>query len=70
LQPRLGLENVVEMLARDGALVVDARRPIRVVTLDFLVDGGDGYPFPGFIAAAAFADRVDLMVDGTTAVGK
>ncbi len=34
---------------------------IRVVTLEFLVEGGDGYPFSGFVAAnPGFANRVDL----------
>ena len=57
--------KVVETLARDGALVVEAGKPIRVVTLNFLVDGGDGYPFTDFVAAdAAFADRVELTGEG------
>ena len=61
--------KVVEMLARDGALVVDAGRPIRIVTLNFLVDGGDGYPFKDFVAAdPAFADRVELTGEGSKPV--
>lgn len=59
--------KVVETLARDGALVVDAAKPFRVVTLNFLVDGGDGYPFKDFVAAdPAFADRVELTGEGGT----
>ena len=34
---------------------------IRVVTLSFMAGGGDGYPFPAFVAAdSGFADVVDL----------
>lgn len=61
--------KVVEMLARDGALLVDGGRPFRIVTLDFLVEGGDNYPYQDFIAAdAAFAARVDLTGEGGGAV--
>ena len=42
------------MLVENGALVGDPERPVRVVTLGFLADGGDGYPFP------ADAERTDL----------
>jgi alkaline phosphatase len=51
----------VEWLAQDGAVVGDPARPIRVVTLNFLADGGDNYPFKSFIEAnPSFANRVDL----------
>ncbi len=53
--------NRVEWLAQDGAVVGDPNRAIRVVTLNFLADGGDSYPFKQFIEAnPAFANRVDL----------
>lgn len=45
---------VTEVLVENGQLVGDPERPIRVVTLGFLADGGDGYPFP------ADAQRDDL----------
>ncbi len=45
---------VAEVLVKNGQLVGDPERPIRVVTLGFLADGGDGYPFP------ADAQREDL----------
>ncbi|MEM9799351.1 MAG: bifunctional metallophosphatase/5'-nucleotidase [Planctomycetota bacterium] len=36
--------------------------PIRIVTLNFLANGGDGYPFDDFVAAnPTFANRVDLI---------
>jgi len=45
--------NGTQTLVTDGELVVDPQQPIRIVTLNFLADGGDGYPFPA-------TDRVDL----------
>lgn len=60
--------NPREMLVRNGELVVDPARPLRIVTLNFLADGGDDYPFPEIVAAdPGFAARVDLMGEGTTA---
>jgi 2',3'-cyclic-nucleotide 2'-phosphodiesterase (5'-nucleotidase family) len=38
--------NVLDVVVRDGAVVGNPNRPVRVVTLGFLADGGDGYPFP------------------------
>ncbi|MBO6824966.1 MAG: choice-of-anchor I family protein [Sneathiella sp.] len=56
--------NPTEALVMDGD-VVDAGRNIRIVTLNFLASGGDGYPFQDFIDAdPAFANRVDLTDDG------
>ena len=37
---------VVDRVAEDGALAGDPERLIKVVTLDFLANGGDSYPFP------------------------
>ena len=48
-------------LVQDGAVVAGAPDAIRVVTLSFLVTGGDGYPFDDFVAAnPGFADVVAL----------
>ncbi|MGE3164291.1 MAG: 5'-nucleotidase C-terminal domain-containing protein [Planctomycetota bacterium] len=45
----------------DGAVVGNPNRPIRIVTLDFLANGGDNYPFPSFTTLnPSFANRVDL----------
>jgi predicted extracellular nuclease/2',3'-cyclic-nucleotide 2'-phosphodiesterase (5'-nucleotidase family) len=53
--------NPVLALVENGELVVDANMAIRVVTLSFLLTGGDGYPFASFIAAnPAFANVVNL----------
>ena len=37
--------NVVDTLVRNGAVVGNPNRVFRIVTLDFLAAGGDGYPF-------------------------
>ncbi|BBF93624.1 ExeM/NucH family extracellular endonuclease [Blastochloris tepida] len=51
-------------LVANGELVVDADMAIRVVTLSFLLTGGDSYPFASFIAAdPAFANVVNLTPD-------
>lgn len=60
--------NVVDVIAENGDIVGDAERAIRIVTLNFLANGGDGYPFPTFVAAdPAFSDRVDLLSAGLPA---
>ena len=53
--------NPVMALVENGELAVDPDTAIRVVTLDFLAGGGDGYPFADFAAADPdFADVVHL----------
>jgi predicted extracellular nuclease/2',3'-cyclic-nucleotide 2'-phosphodiesterase (5'-nucleotidase family) len=51
--------DVVAPLVADGELVGDAGETFRIVTLGFLADGGDDYPFP----TGPEADRVDLERD-------
>ncbi|NEQ99390.1 MAG: bifunctional metallophosphatase/5'-nucleotidase [Cyanothece sp. SIO2G6] len=55
----LGITNdegqIVDLIVRDGVVVGDPNREIRLVTLDFLADGGDSYPFDVF-----GENRVDL----------
>ncbi|MBE9180813.1 5'-nucleotidase C-terminal domain-containing protein [Oculatella sp. LEGE 06141] len=54
--------QLLDTIARDGEVVGDPGRAIRIVTLSFLADGGDGYPFDDFIAAnPTFANRVDFL---------
>ena len=48
--------NIIDVVAEDGELVGDSSRSFRLVTLGFLADGGDDYPFPD-------RDRVDLVLD-------
>ena len=38
--------RVIDRVVEDGSLAGDPERIIKVVTLDFLANGGDGYPFP------------------------
>ncbi|MFC6488846.1 choice-of-anchor I family protein [Nitratireductor sp. GCM10026969] len=53
--------NLIAELVRDGEIVGDASQTFRIVTLNFLADGGDGYPFP----TGPQANRVDLYdLDG------
>ena len=47
--------TVVDVIVRDGELVGDSNREIRLVTSSFLANGGDDYPFEIF-----GDDRVDL----------
>jgi len=53
----------IDVVVRDGEIVGDPSRTFRMVTLSFLADGGDGYPFPTGDAT----NRVDL-VDETAPV--
>ncbi|TNC73880.1 hypothetical protein FHG71_04135 [Rubellimicrobium roseum] len=56
-----GEGNDLDVLVRDSEIVGDAGAGVRIVTLGFLADGGDGYPFP----EGGGADRVDLVdLDG------
>ncbi len=38
--------RVIDRVVEDGSLAGDPERVIKLVTLDFLANGGDGYPFP------------------------
>lgn len=63
-------ENVLQVIAKDGIVQGDPARPIRVVTLTFLLTGGDAYPFNSFVTAnPTFANRVDLVVPGAPKTG-
>jgi len=48
--------STLDVLLEDGVWSGDPARPIRMVTLNFLASGGDGYPFP-----ALAENRVDLV---------
>lgn len=61
-----GPGNAPEVVYAGGALVVAPGTSYRLVTLGFLADGGDGYPFAGLSAP----NRVNLLVgSGFTAPG-
>lgn len=54
--------EILDVIVQGGELVGDPNREIRIVTLNFLADGGDSYPFP------AFGDeRVELTTELATA---
>jgi 5'-nucleotidase / UDP-sugar diphosphatase len=63
--------KVTDIVVENGAIVGDANRTFRMIALDFLIgttltDGGDGYPFPQFIAAnPTLANRVDIKGETT-----
>ncbi len=65
--------RVTSTLVQNGAIVGDANRTFRMVTLNFLAgttagsaSGGDGYPFPQFVRAnPTLANRVDLTGETT-----
>ncbi|MEM1251156.1 MAG: choice-of-anchor I family protein [Cyanobacteria bacterium P01_H01_bin.21] len=53
--------NDIDVVVQDGEIVGDPSREFRMVTLGFLADGGDGYPFP----TGDSANRIDLDADET-----
>ncbi len=65
--------SVADVIIQDGALVGDAGRVIKIVTLSFLAGspsqtilGGDGFPFPLFTIPGS---RVDLLNNATLGAG-
>lgn len=53
--------NATQALFDDGIAVAGAPSEVRIVTLNFLPDGGDGYPFAAFEASdPGRVNRVDL----------
>ena len=49
--------NTIDIIAQSGGVIGDPDRIFRTVTVDFLADGGDDYPFPNF----PNSHRVDLL---------
>ncbi|WP_416238036.1 choice-of-anchor I domain-containing protein [Synechococcus sp. BA-124 BA4] len=52
--------NDLDVVVRNGEVVGDPARSIRMVTLDFLASGGDGYPF----ASLTNPNRVNITQPG------
>ena len=55
--------NVTDVVVENGEVVGDLTRTFRTVTLDFLADGGDDFPFPD-------TERVDLIAEDTEPTGE
>ncbi|MFN6525501.1 5'-nucleotidase C-terminal domain-containing protein [Nostoc sp. ChiSLP03a] len=49
-----GKGKIIDVVVKNAELVGDSNRIFRAVTLNFLANGGDGYPFPK-------RERVDLI---------
>jgi predicted extracellular nuclease/2',3'-cyclic-nucleotide 2'-phosphodiesterase (5'-nucleotidase family) len=58
-----GAGTVVDTVVAGGSVAGDPGRLIRVVTLSFLVDGGDSYPFPAQMIAGSRVDLPDVLTD-------
>ncbi|MEX1317898.1 MAG: esterase-like activity of phytase family protein [Synechococcaceae cyanobacterium] len=56
--------TMIAELVRNGELAGDPGQTFRIVTLNFLAGGGDGYPFPTG-SAANRVDLYDLDADGS-----
>ncbi|MEM8674575.1 MAG: choice-of-anchor I family protein [Cyanobacteria bacterium P01_G01_bin.67] len=54
--------NVTDVVVENGEVVGDPTRTFRTVTLDFLADGGDDFPFPD-------TERVDLIAEDDSPTG-
>ncbi len=51
-----------DVVAQDGELVGDPSRTFRAITVNYLADGGDSYPYPSFLNAdPVLFNRVDLL---------
>ena len=57
--------TIVDVIVQEGEVVGDAERTIRVATLNFLANGGDGYPFPSL-----GDNRVDTGITSQEAVSQ
>ncbi|WP_416233175.1 choice-of-anchor I domain-containing protein [Cyanobium gracile] len=57
--------NDLDVVVRNGSVVGDPTRSIRMVTLDFLASGGDGYPF----ASLTNPNRVNITEAGAPRTG-
>ncbi|MBD1876226.1 choice-of-anchor I family protein [Nodosilinea sp. FACHB-131] len=55
----------IDVVVQNGEIVGDPSRTFRMVTLSFLADGGDGYPFP----TGEATNRIDLVDETAPATG-
>ena len=59
--------SVRDIIVQNGVVVGDGSRAIKLVTLNFLADGGDSYPFPAFTIPGS---RVDLLNNAALSEGR
>ena len=58
--------SIRDVVVQNGVLQGNPARAIKVVTLDFLANGGDSYPFPNMIIPGS---RVDLLNNAALGTG-
>ena len=58
--------NIIDTLVRNGQVHGDPTRTYKLVTLNFLAGGGDGYPFPQYAATRVDLDTVITAAGGAT----
>ena len=58
--------SIRDVIVLNGVLQGDASRAIKIVTLDFLANGGDSYPLPNMIIPGS---RIDLRDNALLAAG-
>ncbi|MEB3360184.1 MAG: 5'-nucleotidase C-terminal domain-containing protein [Synechococcales bacterium] len=56
-------DNIIDIVIQNGELVGPASRTFRIVTLGFLADGGDNYPFPEFESTANRVELTEVDID-------
>lgn len=61
--------EIVDLVVANGEVVGDPSRTFRMVTLSFLAEGGDGYPFPDFVAADPDLANVVELTEVLTETG-
>jgi len=55
--------EIVDQVVKGGALIGDADRIIKTVTLNFLAAGGDSYPFAELVDAAKHVQLADVLTE-------
>jgi len=58
--------SIRDVIVQNGVLQGDANRAIKIVTLDFLANGGDSYPLPNMIIPGS---RIDLRDNALLGAG-
>ncbi len=58
-------DNVTDTIVKDGSVFGNANRTIKIVTLDFLSGGGDGYPYPSLGSNFVDLDTVSSLGQGS-----